>query len=184
MARTLSPAVRSALDDAVDEVVYRRGLHEATLDDISRRAEVGRPAIYRHLGSRDAVLVDYLERRAERRNASLVASIAAAGPGRRARLAAMVDWFASWIEEPEFRGCGFQRAVQQRSDGVEAVAEITRRQKAWILDRFVTESDRPTGRHLFLLVEGAMAAGAYEATAQVASDLRNVAAELIDGLDG
>jgi AcrR family transcriptional regulator len=181
MARTLSPAVRSALDRATDDVVYERGLHEGSIDEICRRAEVGKPAVYRHHGSREALVVDYLERRRLRRNASLLEAMDAAptqdGP---ARVRALVDWFARWIESPEFRGCGFQRALQQRPDGFDQIVEITRVQKAWLLGLLTAEAGRPVARHLFLLIEGAMVAGAYERPDDVASDLRTLAAHLLE----
>ena len=79
MARTLSTEVRAALDAAVDEIVYAHGAHAGCVDDICAAAGVGKPAFYRHYGSRDEMLVDYLRRRRTQRCAAIVAAgIAAA----------------------------------------------------------------------------------------------------------
>ena len=45
MTRPLSTEVRSALNLAIDHVLYKRGLHEGTIDELCVEAGVGKPAL-------------------------------------------------------------------------------------------------------------------------------------------
>jgi len=186
VARTLSADVRAALDGAVDELVYARGWHTVTLDDICERAGVGKPALYRHLGSRDDVLFDYLLRRRERRMRELEATVDAAGAVPRARIDAVVGFYARWIASDDFVGCGFHRALLQRSPEHGRVAALTAAYKAELLAVLRREL-RPLGAAalaaadvLFLLIEGAMAVGAYDDRAGTARRLRTAAGAVLD----
>jgi AcrR family transcriptional regulator len=185
MARTLSPEVREALTEAIDRLAYERGLHEVGLDEICERAGVSKPALYRHFGGRDIILADYLDRRRTLRRHAMNEAIEAAGDNPDERVMALISWVANWITSPEFRGCGFHRAVQQRDEQLEVVLDLTRSQKDWIERRLRAElspiADDPAGlaAHLFLLIEGALAAGAYRNPKQVAKSLRQCAQAVI-----
>lgn len=187
MARTLSAGTHEALTAAIDEILYAQGLHEGTVDAICARAGVSKPALYRHFGDRDRLVVDYLQRRRASRMAAMLAAVEAAGRSPRRRVLALVDWVGRWIADDEFRGCGFQRALQQRPGTLDEIAAVTAAQKAWLEQLLRTELvplvDDPdaVAAHLFLLVEGAMAAGAYRDRAEVAATLRRTAATVVDG---
>ena len=186
MARTLSPAVRAALDGAVDELAYADGWHTVTLDDICARAGVSKPAVYRHIGSRDALLLDYLDRRRARRMGTLRAAMDAAGDDPRDRLEALLFFYVTWIGDPSFAGCGFHRALQQRSPEQPAVRARTAAYKAELhalLAAEVARLDRPpaTTDHLFLLIEGALAVGAYDDAAITTSRLVTAFQAALDG---
>jgi len=186
MTRPLSTDVHDALTRAIDHVLYSRGLHEGTIDEICAEAGVGKPALYRHFGSRDALLTDYLERRREDRRARIEAAIAAAGPRPQQRAIALVDWIADWIESDDFVGCGFHRALIQRPLSDEHLLDIAVLQKRWLQDTIAadlpkTAAGRAAARHLFLLIEGAMAAAMYESGKQSGADLRKIGRQLIPG---
>jgi AcrR family transcriptional regulator len=178
MARPLSPEVHAALDAAVDEVVYRQGVHVGAVDEICAAAGVSKPAFYRHYGSRDEMLVDYLRRRRTRRCAAIEQAVQAAGAEPDARALAVVGWVADWIESEDFVGCGFHRAMLQRPLGLDELQELTLLQKQWLLgllERELGAGREAQARHLFLLVEGAMAAAMYEPDRTSAHDLRVLA---------
>ena len=186
MTRPLSTDVHDALTRAIDHVLYSRGLHEGTIDEICAEAGVGKPALYRHFGSRDALLTDYLERRREDRRARIEAAIAAAGPRPQQRAIALVDWIADWIESDDFVGCGFHRALIQRPLSDQHLLDIAVLQKRWLQDTIAadlpkTAAGRAAARHLFLLIEGAMAAAMYESGKQSGADLRKIGRQLIPG---
>jgi AcrR family transcriptional regulator len=186
MARPLSIDAHQLLADAIDEVLYRQGLHEGTIDEICLRANVSKPALYRHFGDRDRLVVDYLRRRQAQRTDLMQAAVTSAGSSSRQRVLSLITWFSEWITSDEFVGCGFHRAIQQGSTDLEDLKTITREQKEWIESLLrhelhgLVQKPNKVARHLFLLVEGAMAAGAYQDRKQVAVDLRNIAVSLID----
>lgn len=185
MTRPLSTDVRTALNTAIDHVLYERGLHEGTIDEICAEAGVGKPALYRHFGSREQLLVDYLQRRREQRSVLITAAMDAAGPHPKQRVMGAVNWIANWIESDDFVGCGFHRALLQRPSSDEQIAEVALLQKNWLQSILVNElgsKDKHSAaiaRHLFLLIEGSMAAAMYEPDRRSGADLRRLARELI-----
>ncbi|MEK6648069.1 MAG: TetR/AcrR family transcriptional regulator [Actinomycetota bacterium] len=185
MTRPLSTEVRSALNLAIDHVLYKRGLHEGTIDEICVEAGVGKPALYRHFGSREQLLVDYLQRRREQRSVLITEAMNAAGLDPKKRVMALVNWIADWIESDDFVGCGFHRALLQRPDGDEQISEIALLQKKWLQRTIAKElgsiikNSATIARHLFLLIEGSMAAAMYEPNRRSGSDLRRLARTLI-----
>jgi len=183
MTRPLSTDVHDALTQAIDHVLYSRGLHEGTVDEICAEAGVGKPALYRHFGSRDALVVDYLQRRRDDRRRRVEAAIEAAGANPGERLIALVDWIAEWIESPEFVGCGFHRALIQRPLSDQRLGDIALLQKRWLQETIAAElsgsaNGDAVARHLFLLIEGAMAAAMYEPGTPSGADLRRLGREL------
>jgi hypothetical protein len=97
---------------------------------------------------------------------------------------AVVDWIADWIESDEFVGCGFHRALIQRPLSDQHLLDVALLQKQWLQDTIAAELPRTAGgkaaaRHIFLLIEGAMAAAMYEPGAPSAADLRRLGRELI-----
>ncbi len=185
MTRPLSTEVRAALNSAIDHVLYERGLHEGTIDEICAEAGVGKPALYRHFGSREQLLVDYLQRRRDQRSLLITEAMDAAGIDPKRRVMAVVNWVADWIESDDFVGCGFHRALLQRPNSDEHIADIALFQKNWVLNTLVNElgskdkHSQAIARHLFLLIEGSMAAAMYEPEKRSGADLRRLARELI-----
>jgi AcrR family transcriptional regulator len=184
MTRTLSLDVRAALNDAVDKVVYAEGAHIGCVDSICEQAGVGKPAFYRHFGSRDGMLIDYLRRRREQQCALIEQAIAQAGPSRDRRVLAIVNWIADWIESEEFVGCGFHRAMLQRPLGLDELREVTLLQKTWLQNLLTRElglssTNIAIARHLFLLTEGAMATAMYEPDRRSGDDLRLLAKQIL-----
>jgi AcrR family transcriptional regulator len=188
VARPPSAAAHQALADAIDDVLYEHGLHEGTVDEICRRASVSKPAFYRHFGDRERMVVDYLARRRDRRRILMQQAVDAAGLDARSRIAALIEWICEWITSPEFRGCGFHRAVQQRPSDLEELVAITVDQKAWMEQLLHGEFARldanpePLARHVFLLIEGSMAVASYRNPAAVATDLRVLSAAVMSAL--
>ncbi|UJP10958.1 TetR/AcrR family transcriptional regulator [Microbacterium sp. KUDC0406] len=57
-------ATQTRILDAADDVILRRGVHDVTIADLARRAEVSRPTIYRSWSDADDVVRTALLRRA------------------------------------------------------------------------------------------------------------------------
>jgi hypothetical protein len=98
------------------------------------------------------------------------------------------SWTADRIESDDFVGCGFHRALLQRPLSDDNLHEIVLLQKTWLHDTIAAELPRNTqgknaARHLFLLIEGSMAAAMYEPNRQSGRDLRTLARDLLDAVD-
>ena len=129
--------------------------------------------------------MDYLQRRREQRSVLITEAMNAAGLDPKKRVMALVNWIADWIESDDFVGCGFHRALLQRPDGYEQISEIALLQKKWLQRTIAKElgsiikNSATIARHLFLLIEGSMAAAMYEPNRRSGSDLRRLARTLI-----
>ena len=184
MSRPLSPDLREALLGAADDLLYTKGIASTGVDGLCKAAGVGKPVLYRHFGSKDGVVLEYLRRRQQRRRSDLDEALARAGDDPHSRVLAVVDWMCDWIRSEGFRGCSFLRALSESSIDLPAVTDATAAHKQWVQDLLATELDplvaepRATARHLFFLIEGAATAATYEDPARVADDLRS-AAELV-----
>ena len=102
------------LDAAYDP--SRRGIRAVGIDSIIERSGVARMTLYRHFGSKDALVLAFLERREQRwtRTGSSARSRRTADPAE--RLLAIFDVFDEWFQRPEFEGCSFINVLLEIAD--------------------------------------------------------------------
>ena len=141
----------------------RDGFHATGIDKIIAEADVAKMTMYRHFPSKNGLIVDVLNWRAERfkRQLDQIAG-AAMTPGE--KIAAIFDWHERWFESPDFRGCLFQHALAEVGEPTHAVFATAARQKRdlqqWMRD--VLAHSLPTDRAeaiattLSTLIEGAI----------------------------
>jgi AcrR family transcriptional regulator len=150
---TLTPAGARLLD-AASELFYRHGIRAVGVDLIAETAGTTKKTLYDRFGSKDQLVVQYLQRRAARWREFLDRGMSTAPPGP-ARPAAVFDVLADWLREQD-RGCAFVNAYAEiGGTGHPAEAEI-RAEKEWMRAYLVelTGDDR-LGAELHLLYEGA-----------------------------
>lgn len=140
----------------------RDGFHATGIDRIIAEAGVAKMTMYRHFPSKNGLIVDVLNWRAERfrRQLDRIAG-AATTPG--GKIAAIFDWHERWFESPDFHGCLFQHALAEFGEPTHAVFEAAARQKRDLQQRMrdILAHSLPTGRAeaiattLSTLIEGA-----------------------------
>jgi AcrR family transcriptional regulator len=83
---------------AAGQVFARRGYHDASMDDIAALADVSKPLLYAHFGSKEGLYVAYIDRSGRELEARLVA---ASGPSedRERRIRAPITEFLAFVEE-------------------------------------------------------------------------------------
>jgi AcrR family transcriptional regulator len=140
----------------------RDGFHATGLDKIIAEAEVAKMTVYRHFPSKDGLIVEVLDWRAERFNRQLDHLAGAAmTPGE--KIAAIFDWHERWFDSPDFHGCLFQHALAEFGEPAHAVFEAVARQKHALQQRLrdILAQSLPDDRAehvattLFMLIEGA-----------------------------
>jgi AcrR family transcriptional regulator len=140
----------------------RDGFHATGIDKIIAEAEVAKMTMYRHFPSKEGLIAEVLDRRAERfkRQLDQLAGTAMT-PGE--KIAAIFDWHERWFDSPDFHGCLFQHALAEFGDPAHAVFEAVARQKRDLLQRLrdilAQSLSHDRAEHvattLFMLIEGA-----------------------------
>ncbi|WP_159499074.1 TetR/AcrR family transcriptional regulator [Microbacterium sp. 18062] len=158
----LTPGARRVLA-AAGELFYDRGIHAVGVDAIAEAAGVTKKTLYDRFGSKDALVLAYLQDRDTRWRAHLETTLAGVPERGPERILAVFDAAISWSDANSPKGCSAinARAESPRVDG-DVLAETTR-QKRWLLDVFVTlcreagvDLPEQTARSMMLLYEGAI----------------------------
>ncbi|MFJ4224718.1 TetR/AcrR family transcriptional regulator [Microbacterium sp. NPDC089695] len=160
----LTPGGRRVLD-AASRLFYERGIHAVGVDTIADAAGVTKKTLYDRFGSKESLVVAYLQHRDARWRAHVAAHLAQvpdAGPD---RVLAVFDAAISWSDENSPKGCSAINARAEIGEGTDdhPVFPEVSRQKAWLLDLFAdlcAEADVPdprrTAEAMMLLYEGAI----------------------------
>ena len=93
---------------AAYELFARNGVQAVGIDAIIERSGVARQTLYRHFGSKQELVLAFLERREELWTYGwLAAEVRRRERDPRRRLLAIFDVFDEWFRGPGFEGCSF-----------------------------------------------------------------------------
>ena len=129
---------------------------------VAERAGTTKKTIYDRFGSKEGLVVAYLEARARRWQAHVDRPRRQRRPAPAVdRAVAVIDALESWLADGR-RGCGFVEAYAELSTSSERATAVVRAEKEWmrrLFGRLLAEGgvERPTrsGRQLALVHEGA-----------------------------
>jgi AcrR family transcriptional regulator len=108
---------RSRILEAAYELFSRHGIRAVGIDAIIRRSGVARMTLYRNFGSKDELVLAFLERREQRWTKDWLQQEAerrAADPAE--RLLAIFDVFDEWFRREDFEGCSFINVLLETTD--------------------------------------------------------------------
>ena len=172
---TMTPAAHRILD-AASELYYDRGINAVGLDLVAERAGTTKKTIYDRFGSKDGLVVAYLEARADRWRAHVERHLAAVPAAD--RVVAVLDALETWLAAGT-RGCGFVNAYAELSTQSAAATAVVRREKEWVrrlYARLLAEAGvaepHALGRRLALVHEGAVVALTAGGSAEAVDDAR------------
>ncbi len=124
------PVRTSSVDkllDAVDEVVFRRGIETTPIDVVLAHAGVSAATLYRGFRSKEALIAAALERRQQRWQQVWDDAIAAAGSAE-GRLLAVFDAIDDFGQRPDgARWCAFLGAAAEYADPPVEIATAVQR---------------------------------------------------------
>lgn len=184
----LTPGAARVLD-AASRLFYERGIHAVGVDTIAEAAGVTKKTLYDRFGSKEALVVAYLQHRDAKWRAHVADHLSrVAAPGI-PRVLAIFDAAITWSDEYSPKGCSAINARAEIGDGRDGhpVFPEVARQKTWLLDVF-TELCREAGvtdaasmaRAMMLLYEGAIVTVGMETFAQPFEIARGLAAGLLE----
>ena len=184
----LTPGARRVLD-AASRLFYERGIHSVGVDTIAEAAGVTKKTLYDRFGSKEALVVSYLQHRDARWRDHVEACLARVPEPGVERVLAVFDAAISWSDEHSPKGCSAINARAEIGDGHDGhpVFPEVSRQKAWLLRLFEdlcreagTQDPAAAARALMLLHEGAIVTVGMETFARPFERARAVARVLLE----
>jgi AcrR family transcriptional regulator len=156
------------------------------MDLVAEHAGTTKKTIYDRFGSKDGLVVAYLEARARRWQAHVTEHLGRVDTGARYRAVAVLDALESWLEVAE-RGCGFVNAFAELSTTSEHATVVVRAEKQWMRELYARllaeggiEDDGSLSRQLALVLEGAIVESTAGGSPYALDDARTAMRTLID----
>ncbi len=112
-----SPTTRERILDAAYDLFSRHGIRAVGVDAVVERSGVAKMTLYRHFRSKDALVLEVLERREERwTNGWLRSEVESRTEDPARRLLAIFDVFHEWFQRDDFEGCTFINVLLEMDD--------------------------------------------------------------------
>ena len=174
---------------AASEMFYREGIRAVGVEAIAAEADVTKKSLYDNFGSKDALVAAYLRARDGRWRAWLQDVVERQGGNVGDRLLSTFDALEGWIEEENFRGCGFVNAAAELPDAGHPGRGVVMDQKVWLRE-YLAELAAEGGaadpeslaEQLVILHEGANVASSLNISKDAARKAREVASILVADL--
>jgi AcrR family transcriptional regulator len=117
VVQTEPPDARERILETAYELFSRQGIRAVGIDSIIRQSGVARMTLYRHFGSKDALVLAFLERREERWTKDwLQREVERRDADPSERLLAIFDVFDEWFRREDFEGCSFINVLLEIAD--------------------------------------------------------------------
>ncbi len=160
----LAPAKLRILETA-DLLFYDEGIRAVGVDRLISSSSVTKATFYKHYGSKDRLIGDYVDYR-HRCAAEELADLVEAHIEPEAVLRALQESIATQISSPEFRGCAFINAAAEFSDPMHPVRRSVVAHREWfvgVLEQLLRAMGHPlagdAADDLVLARDGAMTGG-------------------------
>lgn len=186
----LTPGATRVLD-AASVLFYERGIHAVGVDTIAEAAGVTKKTLYDRFGSKEALVVSYLQHRDARWRAHVAEHLSRVPEPGIARILAVFDAAITWSDDNSPKGCSAINARAEIGDGHDGhpVFPEVARQKAWLLELFAelcseagAADPERTSQAMMLLYEGAIVTVGMETFASPWETARGLA-EAVLGQD-
>lgn len=184
----LTPGAARVLD-AASRLFYERGIHAVGVDTIAETAGVTKKTLYDRFGSKESLVVAYLQHRDAKWRAHLhdhLSQVALPGID---RVLAVFDAAITWSDEYSPKGCSAINARAEIGDGHDGhpVFPEVARQKAWLLDVFevlcreaAVSDPRAMSQAMMLLYEGAIVTVGMETFPEPFQSARRLARTVLE----
>ncbi|MFF9373207.1 TetR/AcrR family transcriptional regulator [Streptomyces griseoluteus] len=179
----LLPAER--LLRAAAELFSREGIRAVGVDRILAEAGTARASLYQTYGSKDALIVAYMEQCHEEDRAALQRAVQDE-PDPVARILRVFDLDARTAPDKGFRGCSYGNAVTEFPQVDHPVHAVVERHRKWLLTVWVRDLAalgvrRPaqTAEQLLLLHDGGLRRSQFSRSVEPIVQAREMAATVI-----
>ncbi len=182
--KRLTPGAQRILDVA-SELFYWRGIHAVGVDTIAAESGVTKRTLYDRFGSKDGLIVAYLEARDRRWRALITSRLDAEHADPVQRALAPFDVLFDWLA-PSSRGCSFVNAFAELPEPEHPGRQAVVAEKKWLRALFRellaeagAEDPDELAVQLLSLHEGAIVSYSIAGEANAAATVRAAAEALI-----
>ncbi|MCE0510064.1 TetR/AcrR family transcriptional regulator [Microbacterium sp. KKR3/1] len=184
----LTPGATRVLD-AASALFYERGIHAVGVDTIAEAAGVTKKTLYDRFGSKEVLVVSYLQHRDARWRAHVAEHLARVPDPGQERVLAIFDAAISWSDANSPKGCSAINARAEIGDGHDGhpVFPEVARQKSWLLELFAELCDEAgvsnpekMSQAMMLLYEGAIVTVGMETFDRPWDSARNLARMMLE----
>ena len=161
---SVAPAKRRILETA-NRLFYNEGIRAVGIDRLISESEVTKATFYKHYGSKDRLIVEYISQRHSLVRESVDELIREKNDPNLA-LRTLIDQIVAEVIAPGFRGCAFTNAAIEFTDSRHAVRQIVSDHREWYaetLSDLLKELGHPLpgdgGDELVLARDGVMTGG-------------------------
>jgi predicted RNA-binding Zn ribbon-like protein/AcrR family transcriptional regulator len=137
MSPTRRPSARTRILDVADRMFSEQGIRVVGVEAIVAAADTAKTTLYGQFGSKDAVVVAYLERRAAQERERLERALAVHGGQAAGRVLHLYDLLAEELAGPGYRGSPFVNACVELGNDHPAAA-VARGHRQWLLETFTS----------------------------------------------
>lgn len=130
----LTPGAQRILDVA-SELFYWRGIHAVGVDTIAAESGVTKRTLYNRFGSKDGLIVAYLEARDRRWRDLITSRLAATHADPVQRALVPFDVLPEWLA-PSSRGCSFVNAFAELPEPEHPGRQVIVAEKKWLRGLF------------------------------------------------
>jgi AcrR family transcriptional regulator len=178
--------VRAVLIETAIRLFCRQGITATGIDAIVTHSGVARMTLYKHFGSKDALVAAALEEEGATWRTWFFARIAQAEGPPRARLLAIFDALGEWFVRDDYFGCALMNAVAEYRNQSPTVLAVTQAHKRPVLEYVRSLCDAAGANdpgtlasQIDLLMDGAIVKALVRRDARSALEARAIAAALL-----
>ena len=177
MSPARRPSARTRILDAADRMFTEHGVRAVGVDAIVAAADTAKTTLYAHFGSKDGVVVAYLQRRATQQRERLEQALTRHRGSPVEQILHLYDLLDAETAEPGYRGSPFANTRVELGDDHPAAA-VAREHRQRLLNTFTelaaetaaADPDSLAGQLLLLHEAAATQAGAAARTAKTAAE--------------
>lgn len=130
MSESLTGATTRDARERILETAYelfsRNGIRAVGVDRVIAESGVAKMTLYRHFGSKDELVLEFLRRREQRWTQEwLQAEVERRTDDPAERLLAIFDVFDAWFRTEDFEGCAFINVLLELADRTSSVRKAT-----------------------------------------------------------
>lgn len=160
-----SPWAKLRILETANVLFYEEGIRTVGVDRLISESSVTKATFYKHYGSKDKLIVDYVSGR-HKTMVSLVSSTIEQSKSPEQALRTLLSILVTDIATPGFRGCAFLNAAAEFPDGTHIVRRVVQTHRDWLsetLSALVSDMGHPmpgdAADELMLAMDGAQSGG-------------------------
>lgn len=186
MTGTTRGTARERILATAFRLFYANGLRGVGVDTIVAQSGVAKATLYKHFASKDDLALAYLDQVDTVWQGQLRAAAEAAGPAPAAQLVGLFDALSTACRRDGYRGCPFINAAAESAAGTpihDRTLRHKREVRSWIHDLATAAGAANAvglARALTVLLDGGLADGVLEASAETPRSVKTTARMLVD----